>query len=437
MIKLLMICFIMIINLNLLSDENNMLSGYFSGFNYLDVTKPLSNSGFTNKEYDNDLNFDRSGIKLQLRLNDDITNEISFDVTVNFENNLLKSQRNPDSEPEDGFATYFKEGFISIRDIFHVINFKIGRQYIFFGRFEWGGALDIVSPWDFNNMSAEKENFRTAVDSIYLFLNLNQISFEALAVPIFVPNHIAFDLPAQMGPFKSQITDAELPKTTLNNVEFGFRFIYPLFFEGESTITYYKGFDRTFSLYVTPDLTNYILTFTPKYKPVQTIGIDFEFDFFNSKFIFESAYIHTDDESGENIFVKNRRLKNSIGFEKDFGSFSFMGVFARTDVLNYDRNQEYKERKELGEQTPYAERTVQYEAIYRLKYTQNESFSVSLMNILNLNDFNMMGLLFSNYQIATNLKWYCGIVFFKGEDGTRFGKLETQSRFFNELKYTF
>jgi hypothetical protein len=52
-------------------------------------------------------------------------------------------------------------------------------------------------------------------------------------------------------------------------------------------------------------------------------------------------------------------------------------------------------------------------------------------------DLNMMNLAFVSWSISSQLKTYIGFINFRGENSTRFGRLEEYSRFFLELKYMF
>ncbi|MBN2695560.1 hypothetical protein JXR93_12940 [bacterium] len=443
--------YLIFLSLNIYSEDNSIFSGYLMSYDYVDITEPLYDAGFFNTksasgEY---LLQDRVGLRLQLRVSTDITKDISVDSSINFEQDVTDTKKDPSTAPSDNFETYFKEGFISIRDILGRIDAKIGRQYIFWGRFEWGGGLDVISPWDFEKMSAEKENFRAALDSAQMFVNFENISFELLFVPIFSPSRMGLKISDTH--YESDCSEdaslclvqkeGEAKPFTLENSEFGIRATINTPFDSETTLSWFKGYDRTFSMFFEQKVAsngNTMIVFTPKYLPIQLFGLDTEFSLFGSSFILEGSYLKTDDSDGENIFVKNSRAKASFGFESDItGDLSVMLVYSFTYLFDYDRQKDYDGRYEAGDRNFYVERQMQHELVYRVRYNFSNEFSVQLMQLFNIIDLNFMTLAFVNWQIGSNLKIYSGTVVFKGKEGTRFGRLENQSRFFFEIKYMF
>ncbi len=437
-------------SINIYSDDKQIFSGYLMSYDYLDITEPLNDFGLFKTKSDSGeyLLHDRVGLRLQLRVSTDITKDVSVDATINFEQDVTDTKKDPTTSPSDNFQTYFKEGFISVRDILGRIDAKIGRQYIFWGRFEWGGGIDLISPWDFKKMSAEKENFRAALDSALIFINFERVSFELLFIPIFSPSRMGLNI-SEIHHESDCSSDASLclvqkegeaKPFTLKNSEVGAKATIETPFNTETTLSWFKGYDRTFSMFFEQKVSNenILIVFTPKYLPIQLFGVDVEFSLFGSSFILEGSYLKTDDSDGENIFVKNSRAKASFGFESDItGDLSVMLVYSFTHLLDYDRQRDFDGRYDAGDRNFYVEREIQHELVYRVRYNFSNEFSVQLMQLFNIIDLNFMTLAFVNWQIGTNLKIYSGVVFFKGEEGTRFGRLENQSRFFFEMKYMF
>jgi hypothetical protein len=421
------------------------LSGYLMGFEYLDMTQALNEKNFFAEDHpEHDWFYqDRSGLRLQLRLASDPTQDIFFDSSVNFEYDARRASRQPNADISDGMSVFFKEGFISIKNALDVFDVKIGRQYIFWGRFEWGGALDLFSPWDFSSMSAEKENYRMPVDAIRLYTNFDPLTIETVLVPVPEFNRMDYDLPDQLGPLTVFENPAKIPSRSWSNAEIGVRPTLPLGDFGEASLTYFHGYDRTFSMYV--DIKNdsggYFpdgLLFTPAYNRLDVFGGDAEWYIGGLTFMAESAFYQTPDDAGTDIFVKNHRIRNTIGTEFDLtANISIQCLYGNTYVLDYDRQAEYDARKSLGEPHPYVERTSQNTIFYRIRYLSQQGFGVQFMNLLNLEDTNFMILSFISWDIGTDLKLYSGVVMFRGPEGTRFGRLEEEGRFFSELKYSF
>jgi len=422
----------------------NILSGYVMAFDYLDISRPLGEIGFAEGSYNDKpwVSHDRAGLRLQLRLAGDITNDVSFDTSINFQYDVAEAVRQPTSSATDGMSFFFKEGFISVRNILDYFDLKVGRQYVFWGKFEWGGALDIVSGWNYAAMSAEKENFRLAVDAVRLWMNFDPVTIELLVIPVFTPNKMPLELPEKAGPSTVVQNDAALPSTSFVNTEVGAKVAFPLGSDGEMALYYFRGFDRTFSMVVEgkPD-DAYIpedLVFTPTYNSLQVAGIDAEYIAGPVMLLFEGAYFHTEDEDGEDIFVKNKHMKLATGFEWEATSkLSVTGLYSYTRLLQYDRNREWHMVKNPGTPDPYVARTNQHKAMYRLRYYPIQELSLQLMQIFNIPDGDFMTLGFVSWEIVSGLKLYTGLVAFRGPNGTTFGRLEEQSRWFTELKYSF
>ncbi len=423
------------------SDFSDLLSGYFMVFDYTDPTGTLSKMHFFDGEYPEAawMRTDRAGLRLQLRLAGELSPNASFDVSVNFEYDVARALRGNNPQPQDGMAVFFKEGFISLRNVLGFIDMKLGRQYIFWGRIEWGGVLDIISPWDFANMSAEKENYRIAVDAARIYFNIwKGIALETVIIPVFSANHVPLELPDELGDFSTKLQPAQMPNTNVKNTEVALRLHIPIFEDGEFSAIYFRGFDRIFSLYPKADFLTKTITFTPSYKPLQVAGADAEYFLGPVNTMLEFAYYHTADENGDDIFITNRKLATAAGIEWDITSdLSLFAAFNYTHLLNYDRQHEYDQRKLYGEPDPYVARQNQYSVVYRFRYFVRTDMSIQLMQTINLLDWDFMTLAFVSWEARTGLKIYAGTVLFRGPNGTVFGRLEQKSRLFFEMKYSF
>ena len=63
--------------------------------------------------------------------------------------------------------------------------------------------------------------------------------------------------------------------------------------------------------------------------------------------------------------------------------------------------------------------------------------SFQFLGSVDLLDLNMMSLLFASWNLSSQVKSYIGVINFRGNKGTRFGRLEDYSRLFLEFKYMF
>jgi hypothetical protein len=429
--KIILLLTFLILSINLWA-ENNLISGYIKQYNYTDISGAMSDINWTNKKLSQDnFLYDRGGLTLQLRFNNDISEDIYFNSILEFDYDFKIIEQEPTSLNSDGMTTYFKEGYIGIRDIGGFLDLKIGRQYIFWGKFEWGGALDVISPWNFMTMSAEKENYRVAVDALKLDFNITDfMAFEMIFLPIASINKM--ELPDNMGPLSK--SKSIHPSKSVKNTEIGVKITFDIGDDTDLSLNYFKGYDRNFSIVV--DMNNAI--FTPEYKKLQVMGIDFETIVFDTVWLFELAYLHTEDESGKDVSIKNRNIKSAFGFEKEFSNgLSVNFQISYTRLLDYNRQLEYDTLSPMLGDDIFVSRTNTYTAIYRVRYSINPMLSFQFLGSSDLFDLNMMNLLFVSWNISSQTKSYIGIINFRGDLGTRFGRLENFSRFFMELKYAF
>ncbi|MBU0552020.1 OprO/OprP family phosphate-selective porin [Myxococcota bacterium] len=415
------------------------LTGYLNVYDYLDhsgLIAPL----LDHHEAADALVQDRGGFRLQLRLDDEISEGIAFDVSLNFEYDAVVAQRQPTDRPQDGFRVYPKEGFIDLVGL-GGFDVRAGRQYLFWGRFEWGGVLDLLAPWDFNTMGAEKENFRLAVDALNVRYTLDQLNLTALVLPYFQPTRMALKLPEKIGPLDVIQNDALLPSGAVQHMETALR----LQLEGARSLLgliWYRGYDRIFSMntqtLIEPGQFTGTMIFTPEYHPLEVFGLEGEWVSGPVVFKMEAGLNLTDDPQGDDLTVSNHNIAWMLGADWEInGDLSLNLQYGQTHLLDYDRQAEYEARAALGEPDPYVERTVQSRIITRIRYMLTDQLKLQIMALVNAPDTNLLGLSFFSWSPLPDIQIYLGSILFRGIEDTTFGRLEGQSRLFSELKVLF
>ena len=427
--------------------SDSPFSGYFLVYDYLDLTRALDEARFTAQEHPGAKWFstDRGGLRFQLRVNQSFTPDVLLDAALNVDYNVAAATRSPTSDLSDGMRLVFKEGYISWGRVFPWLDLKLGRQYVFWGRFEWGSVEDVVAPWDFANMGAEKENFRLAVDAVRAFATFSPVTLEALVLPWTVPSRMPFRMPATLGPMTVVQEPAVVPPTTAENVETGARVALSLD-GGEVGLAWFRGYDRTFSLYAevqNDPSTGWptALHFTPRYERQQMLAADFEAEAGPILLLGEVGMFFTPDRAGDDPFVKNWQLRSVLGFEWDATSaFRVQAQAGYTRLFSYSRQAEYDTRHALGEPDPYVPAADQFAVTYKLQYQVLPELGLHAMNLINIPDSrsaDTLVLAFVAWEPLEALKLYAGAIVFRGEAGTRFGRTEDQSRVFFELKHGF
>lgn len=434
------------------SHSPSLLGGYLMVFDYMEATRLMQEVGFLAHEDTTGrgnrpwMATDRAGLRLQLRAFKEVSPQIHVDATFNIEYDVKKATRQPDSPLDDGISLCFKEGYISMERVLPFLDLKLGRQYIFWGRFEWGGALDVVSGWDFTSMSAEKENYRVAVDAARANLLLGDVSLEALLLPYFVPNRLPLDLPDTVGPFPAVQKPARLPELSWENVEVGARLVAPLGGQAEVAFTAFRGFDRNFSMRTTALMEEgawapSAIEFAPEYARTTVLGVDGDWAVGSLLLLAEAGLFLGEDSEGTNIFRKNDQVKAVAGFEiEPHGRLMVQAQASYTRLLAYDRQREYESRKELGEPEPYVSGPNQYGFNYKIQWRALDDVTFHLLHSMNFPDSqtnDMMLLFFGSWEPFEAMKVYIGTVLFRGSEDTTFGRLEEQGRFFVEVRQFF
>ncbi len=430
----------------------SLLTGYLMVYDYMETTRLMQEVGFlahpdtTGRGQRPWLAADRAGLRLQLRAFKEVSESVHLDTTFNIEYDIKNATRQPDSTLDDGISIYFKEGFISMGRVLPFLDLKLGRQFIFWGRFEWGGALDVVSGWDFSSMSAEKENYRMAVDAVRANMLFGPLRLEAVVLPYFMPNRIPLDLPDQVGPFAAVQKPAKLPELSWENAEFGARIVTELGGQSELALTVFRGFDRSFSMRTTAVMEEgawvpSAIEFTPEYARQTVVGLDGDWAVGPALLLFEAGYFRGEDRSGADVFRKNDQLKAVAGFELEpHGRLMIQAQTSYTRLLDYDRQREYESRKALGEPDPYVSGPNQFGFNYKLQWRALDEVTFHLLHSMTFPDSetnDMMLLLFGSWEPFEAMKVYIGTVLFRGAEDTTFGRLEEQGRFFVEVRQFF
>jgi hypothetical protein len=428
--------------------EKSPFSGYLMFYDYLDLTHPLEEAGFLAQSHPDakGLSTARGGLRLQLRAANQLQPGLRYDATVNLDYDVAQDSRQPDGAPGDGVSLAFKEGWIGIDRILPLVDLKLGRQYVFWGRFEWGGVVDVVSPWDYGNMSAEKENFRLAVDALRTSVWLDPVNIELLYLPWFIPSRMPLDLPEQVGPLKVLQQPAALPGLGVEDGEVGVRVSAELLDRAEVAATWFWGHQRSFWLspVVIPDeVTGFpaALEFTPRYSRQHLLALDFEVDLGSVMLLGEGAATFTEDSDGTDVWKKNPSLATVLGVEWDpLSRLSLQVQVAYTRVLNWDRQFEYDTRSAFGEPDPFIPSRDQYQFTWRAKTRVVSELYFQALQLVNRHDpetYDFMALGFFSWEPLEELKIYTGAIVFRGSESIGFGRLENQARYFLELRHYF
>ncbi len=375
--------------------------------------------------------FDRLGSRLQLKVQGSTSESVDFFSAVDFNWDLA------DSSSPQKMRIYPVESYI---DIFtDLLDVRIGNQFIFWGTTDWINPTDNINPWNYENISAEIEDYRIPVTAAkFDFYPSDLFSLEFVWLPIFQPNKIPIELPPEMGTFKVKLNNPQMPEKKLSNSEFAIRLDSQL--PGvDFSLSYFHGYDKNFSLFSNINFGNVPrIIFTPKYGKVNIFGGDFVTTFDKFALKGEAAYFKTEDKDGKNIFIENNHLKYVLGLDYNFNENASLNLqFIQYIRFNYNKPLEEQARAKYGMPVSETSDKTEESVSAMLKYNAWNYLSLQLISVMNLKgkDFFLLPIL--NYNLADAVNLYCGATIFSGKEDSPFGRNKKYSRAFVELKYSF
>jgi len=353
-------------------------------------------------------NFDRYGTRFQLTLREKREN-ISFFASFNFDLDERNISQFSYEDRSSGLKIYPVEAYITIR--FPSIDFKLGKQFVFWGRTDWINPTDNITPWDYTNITAEIEDYRIAVNAVKINWYFGSSNIEFVFVPYFTPNETGMDIPS---------AETFLPEQKPENWQEGMRFS-----SGIGGINFSLSYWRGFDLFpaVIPEKGRMKV----EYQRQQVFGLDF--DYAIGRFVFkgEGAYFLTEDREGYNPFIKNSHLQYVLGVDYNLTeNLSLNFQFIETRVLKWRE----------GFMSP-AEEKIRDSASLRLAYKKEAFYSLQLIAVYNFKDGDYFVLPVFTYEIWDGIKLYIGASIFRGPEDSVFGRNKELSKAFIEIKYFF
>lgn len=394
-----------LLSINLFSQPD--ISGYLKFFSYLNIYGQ-------NKYF-----FEKNGSRLQLKLSAS-SHKASFFSSFNID--AYKGRK------EDVNLNPV-EFYIDLD--FSPLKLRIGRQFVFWGKNEWGSPEDVIIPWDYQNITSEIEDYRIPLTMVQGIMEVKGVRFQAILNPLFSPNKISF----QSTPF-IKFEREELPEKKLSNSEFGGKLSFNI--KGwDVSLSGWKGFDKFPSLYFSFDPVERIPVVSPKFKRFKMVGFDIEKIWGSYGIKGEFSYNMTEDKDGKNIFIKNPHLKFLVGFDwLPAEKLNLQIQYLREELLKFNPQDETKDWLKMGFPPKVPEKIIDYSVLIA-RWNPSDFTSFQLVNVRNLKSKDWLGLLLGTHEIQDALKFTGGFVVFHGEKGTTFGNLKDSSRFFIELKYSF
>jgi len=399
------ICFIGII---LLGTSGQLSAGDISGY--------IKTFGYLNPN--DSLRFDRAGTRLQLQLDGRMGQRATYFAAMDFNYDAVKASTNPSASRSTGLTIYPVEAYV---DLFtKYADFRLGQQFIFWGKTDWINPTDNINPWDYQNISSEVEDYRIPVLAARGNFYFGLLKLQAVGVPFFTPDKIPLHADSLMTPAK-----------TLRNAEYGFR-LSSYWGTLDYSLSYFHGFDGSPAIFVNrlsvPPMRPPVIA---KYLPLDVYGMDFVTTMGSWALKGESAYIQTADNDGKNLSINNPHIESVIGLDYvPTNSLSMTGQLVYDYQLKYHR---YIEQNNPAGTDPQHT----YSTAIRMQWDLLKFVSYQLIGVYNFHDGDMFALSFLNWDLADGVNLTFGGLVFQGPHYSPFGRMHKQDSLFTELKVSF
>ncbi len=337
---------------------------------------------------------------------------------------------NEDATRGDGHQRKLREGYVNMTD--DNADLRIGKQIIVWGRADKINPTDNLSPRDFTLLVPEDDDQRTGAYAAKATYHFNDWSLTGVWLPEFRPN--VLPLPHTPGlNFSERIPQGQ--GGAIKAEQSGKAIDW--------SVSYYNGLD------LNPDLSlgsvsNSGLSLRLDHHRIDVFGADAATVIGRYALRTEVAYTRTEDNNGQDPFVKNPFYYLVAGGDRTF--FEYLNV-----------NLQYYARYVSNYQDPstlnnFALRTIAIqEAVISNQFDRfqhgmtwrvsdkwlNETLEGEIAGIASFTrrDFALKPKLV--YSIDDHWKGSFGANLFRGENNSFYGRLKDESNVFMELKYSF
>ncbi len=369
--------------------------------------------------------WEQLGTRMQLHLGHTLGEQAAFYSALNFTYDVLTNRIQV--KPVEAYVDFFSD-FADLR---------LGRQFIFWGKTDWINPTDNINPWDYENITAEIEDYRLPVLAARADIYVGNADLQLIWLPKFEPDRIPMVIPDTIAGFPVQHLPAALPENKPANSEAGLR-LSASAFHVDYSFSYYYGFEKkpTVRLQMIPMQGRFV--HSASYARQHVFGFDFVTTFDKLAFKGEAAWFLTGDRDGKDIDAENPYLKYVLGADYNFSDrFSLNAQFIQTIRLKYDR--EYEEQTRRDRHMSLNNVPEQYVQSFsgRMQYRWNDFLSLQFVSVMNLKDSDYFVLPIVSYAYADAINLYFGATLFGGPENSPFGRSENSSRAFAELKYSF
>lgn len=338
--------------------------------------------------------------------------------------------RDPDVFQEGKTEGVLREGYWSFSK--GNSDFRIGKQIIVWGRADQLNPTDNLSPRDNTLFMVESDDQRLGAYALKTIYNLPDLAVTGILLPYFLPNK----QPMVAG--NGVVFSESIPE--------GGQFSFKLEQSGHAvdwSLSYFQGFD------LNPDISidsfqAGTLALSLQHHRIRVLGADAATVAGRYGLRAEAAYTWTEDETGNDPFVKNPFFYGVAGADRTF--FEYLNInlqyFIR-QVFNYSDPRTISDpltRSIALQQAVASSQLDNFQQGASLRISNkwlNETMEAEIAAVVNFThrDYFLRPRL--SYSFDDHWKGILGATVFHGDDDTFFGLLKDRSAAFIEMRYNY
>jgi len=379
----------------------------------VDIGGYVKTFGYVNPN--DSLRFERAGSRLQVQFDGALGTSAAYFAALDFNYDAAQAKHSPFAGRGSGLTIYPVEAYVDVYT--DLADFRLGQQFIFWGKTDWVNPTDNINPWDYLNISPEIEDYRIPVVAANGKFYPDPFTVQVVGVPFFEPDKLPL-------PVDSLVT----PSNRLSNAQYGIR-VSSYLGTLDYSVSYFHGYEGT------PAIRHRFLEPVPRiygeYLPVDVFGLDFITTRGAWAFKGESAYFLTKDRDGTNPFVNNPYVETVLGLD-----YLPSATLSLTGQVVHNYTLQYKEAIEsLNPQGAPPRQT--FSTAVRAQWEMMDYVDFQLIGVYNFEHDDYFTLSFINWDVADGVGLTFGGLLFEGPAGSTFGQSDKYDKIFFELKVSF
>ncbi len=408
------------------------LGGFVSGFAFQELADPWE--------------LDRVGTRLQFAVRGASGAHVRYFGAVDFELDSRLLDRDQPMSRGQGLDVYPVEAWVLLS--WGDWDLKLGQQFIFWGRTTWVNPTDVITPWDYPDMSSQIEDYRLAPVAARLqWYATDALALDLVWVPLFRASRLGPTAPSNIAGIPVQEIDPGLPSPRADHSEVGLRLTHSVSsWALDWSVSAFRGYEKMPSFILQPVFASdppagppTSFTWQRRYDPLWMLGADLSKALGPVVFNAEAALKLGEDADGTDPHVRNHRVEAVAGLTwSPLDDLSLGAQYALTALLGYDAAAESRALAGGGPPPPFVPEALAHSLTLNLRADLTDTLHAQLTGVFSVTYVDFFVLAFVSWDAADAVSLSLGAVGFGGEDEhTPLAAQASNSRLFAEVKAAF